>query len=310
MRENPVALILQPEFLNNTKMSKNKPSTQIASIRFDGESFTVSEEMLIEKKSNKIVFYSIIMILGFLYCFDQTILFLMFKWLISLMLFLASGLWIFSKVGGKCVSARLISFVLDQVMSRIDKRFSRIRKELLKSVCGNVLDFGSGTGIYLEYLTKPTVTSVHIMEPNLHQHRHIKKRISALPNLPNALMLTSSFIESFADSQVFDWVILGNVFCEIPHPAATFIEIDRVLKPGGRVYFSEHIAYPRNTWLRTLQNVINPYWSVVTDGCNCNRDTLEVMKATLPQWEVLSWEFDGGTFPWIGRFVVGLCVKK
>ena len=286
---------------------------QNSSIRFDGEIFTLSESMILTHKlsfSKVLLIFSSLIVFVYMSSYQVTVLLLFVKWTLLISFLLAVGLWILNKIGGKWVSARLISFVLHQVMSGIDARFSTVRKELLKSIRGNVLDFGCGSGIYLKYVAKPAVQSVVAMEPNVHQHRHIKKHISTLPNLPADVTITSSFIENYPGSQLFDWIIIGNVFCEIADPATTFRELDRVLKSGGRVYFSEHIAFPRNNWRRILQNLINPYWSVVTDGCNCNRDTLDVMKAALPHWQVVSWEYPGGSFPWIGRFVVGLCVKK
>jgi ubiquinone/menaquinone biosynthesis C-methylase UbiE len=47
----------------------------------------------------------------------------------------------------------------------------------------------------------------------------------------------------------------------------------RVLKPGGRFVFLEHVAAPRGTWLRRLQRLAHPVWRIVADGCHPDRET-------------------------------------
>ena len=41
-----------------------------------------------------------------------------------------------------------------------------------------------------------------------------------------------------------DWIILGNVLCELPEPEQQLRLLDSLLKPGGRVIFSEHVRDP------------------------------------------------------------------
>ena len=35
----------------------------------------------------------------------------------------------------------------------------------------------------------------------------------------------------------------------------------------------EHVASDRNTWLRTIQEWVDPVWFVFADGCNLCRET-------------------------------------
>src|SRR5262249_44242175 len=44
-------------------------------------------------------------------------------------------------------------------------------------------------------------------------------------------------------------------------------KILRVLKPGGKLVFIEHVAAPAGTWLRRLQNWVTPVWKRMGDGC-------------------------------------------
>jgi ubiquinone/menaquinone biosynthesis C-methylase UbiE len=47
----------------------------------------------------------------------------------------------------------------------------------------------------------------------------------------------------------------------------------RVLKPGGKFLFIEHVAAPQGSRLRRVQNFLCPLWQLVVDGCNPNRET-------------------------------------
>ena len=65
----------------------------------------------------------------------------------------------------------------------------------------------------------------------------------------------------------FDFIILGNVLCEVPCVRETLAQIDVLLKPGGKVYFSEHVASPVGTWQRRYQDFTNPCWRLFMAGC-------------------------------------------
>ncbi len=64
-----------------------------------------------------------------------------------------------------------------------------------------------------------------------------------------------------ADNSV-DAVVSTLVLCSVPNLSGTLQEILRVLKPGGRFLFIEHVAAPRGTWLRRAQQGVRPVWKV------------------------------------------------
>ncbi len=105
----------------------------------------------------------------------------------------------------------------------------------------------------------------------------------------------------------FDAVILGNVLCEVPAPAAVLAQVDRLLAPGGVVYFSEHVASPPGTLARRLQRAVQPWWGLVSDGCHCDRDTLATL-AAVSGWDGVSWEYAAAPVL-LGPFHVGLLYK-
>eukprot|EP00729_Bicosta_minor_P029870 gene29870-24176_t len=131
-------------------------------------------------------------------------------------------------VGGKRLTAYMISFMLPTVMKGIDARFRNVRKELLRGVEGKVLDFGSGSGEYLKYAyrarnssssSKP-VTELVALEPNLNLHATLTRSIAALEReqeqeLGQAKVLSTKIVGCFADEHLkevgegyYDWIIL------------------------------------------------------------------------------------------------------
>jgi ubiquinone/menaquinone biosynthesis C-methylase UbiE len=76
----------------------------------------------------------------------------------------------------------------------------------------------------------------------------------------------------FADNSI-DAVVSTLVLCSVEDLEGTLQEILRVLKPGGRFYFLEHVAAPQGTWLRRMQQWIRPVWKKLGDGCRPDRET-------------------------------------
>jgi ubiquinone/menaquinone biosynthesis C-methylase UbiE len=64
----------------------------------------------------------------------------------------------------------------------------------------------------------------------------------------------------------------------VEQPELVLQEVRRVLKPGGRFLFMEHVAAQEGSWLRSMQRLLNPLQRLVADGCNVNRCTWETIQ--------------------------------
>jgi len=236
----------------------------------------------------------------------------------------------------------LLSMVIPKCMDVVGKEFSQERQTLLQDLHGKILDVGSGGGAYLDYCPtadttsatatsvtnqttsangdrideirnddnnrKPTTEKVIALEPNRQMHNTIRTRGKHLVK-ENKLEIVSSMEEVLANEapESFDWVILGNVLCEVNDVAKTLDQIDQLLKPGGKVYFSEHVARPVGTWQRRYQDWINPLFRHIGGGCNCNHDSLLEMQKRR-NWNVIFWQYEHVQVC-MGYFVVGLAQK-
>lgn len=200
------------------------------------------------------------------------------------------------------------------VMKSVGELFDVERQELLQDNIGpkdRILDLGAGSGYYLKYLCR--CSTLVAIEPVVNFHETYKKAAVAAGMEESQVELHACDIETYVRDVPqakgsFDWVILGNVLCEVSDQVSTLRSVQHLLKPGGKVYFCEHIAMPKDTWTRRLQDMINPVWRTVGAGCNCNRDSLVNIRNT-PGWLVISWQypdFRAGLGPW----VLGLARKN
>ncbi len=65
-----------------------------------------------------------------------------------------------------------------------------------------------------------------------------------------------------------------QVLCSVTDMDKCLKEVQRVVRPGGKFLFLEHIGARPGGILRALQRTFNPAWKRTFEGCNLNRDTL------------------------------------
>ena len=152
----------------------------------------------------------------------------------------------------------------------------RQRKEAVGVASGRVLELGVGTGANLGFYSAQAREVVGI-EPSAAMLKKSNARWRSLQQQsaashPRVVLQRGSAEQlAFADA-TFDTVVACLVFCTIPDAEAAAREMFRVLKPGGRVVFFEHVRAPDARWAR-WQDRLNPLWNVLASGCNLNRDT-------------------------------------
>lgn len=157
----------------------------------------------------------------------------------------------------------------------LEKVYGKRKNELFATLQGKVLEIGAGTGINFRHF--PAGLEVVALEPNpfMHPYLEASARESGME-----IEIQNGVAEALAaPDESFDAVVSTLVLCSVDDPQKAIQEILRVLRPGGAFYFIEHVAAPRGTALRALQNGIRPVWRCVGDGCNPNRETWALLEA-------------------------------
>jgi ubiquinone/menaquinone biosynthesis C-methylase UbiE len=171
-----------------------------------------------------------------------------------------------------------IAAIYDRFMATTEEAcLAEWRSELLKNISGNVLEIGAGTGANL-HLYPETLSSLVLSEPDPHMRRQLEKKI---PSKNYDITVSPGTAENInADNDTFDYVVTSLVCCSVSTLDGSLYEIHRVLKPGGRFVFLEHVAAEKGTRRRQWQNLINPLWRKVAGNCHLNRETESAILAT------------------------------
>jgi hypothetical protein len=72
---------------------------------------------------------------------------------------------------------------------------------------------------------------------------------------------------------------LLQLMCSVEDVPRAMREILRVLRPGGKYIFLEHVGAPHHTHLHSLQRWLTPVSAALADGCHVDRDTLGQIEA-------------------------------
>jgi ubiquinone/menaquinone biosynthesis C-methylase UbiE len=90
-----------------------------------------------------------------------------------------------------------------------------------------------------------------------------------------------------------DAVLSTAVLCSVNDLSAVLAEIRRVLRPGGRFVFLEHVAAPQGSALRRMQRMIAPITRVVDRGCDPSRDLAPAIEAAFASVDLAHYTVPG-----------------
>jgi ubiquinone/menaquinone biosynthesis C-methylase UbiE len=153
--------------------------------------------------------------------------------------------------------------------------FRAHRKALLGEVSGRVLEIGGGTGANLEFYPD-AVTELVITEPEEPMARRLEQKLAG--HSLSARIVHAPAEALPVEDGYFDYVVSTLVLCTVTDPARALAEVRRVLKPGGRLVFLEHVR-SRNPKLARWQDRFQPLQYRLGHGCHCNRPTLDNIRA-------------------------------
>ena len=171
---------------------------------------------------------------------------------------------------------RVMALLYDRMQRGSQKAgLAELRRDALREARGDVLEIGAGTGINLEAYPREGITRLVLTEPDPAMSRQIEGKRADAPIDPEVVEASGERLPF--DDASFDTVVGTLVLCEPRDPGAVIAEVARVLKPGGRYLFLEHVR-SEDPKLARSQDRWAPTWRVVSGGCNCNRSTLRTIE--------------------------------
>jgi ubiquinone/menaquinone biosynthesis C-methylase UbiE len=144
-----------------------------------------------------------------------------------------------------------------------------LRHALLADATGNVLDIGAGTGLNLAHYDGK-VDSLFLTEPDEAMLRRLQRKTRETSPLAKVLRAPAEDLPFEDDT--FDTVVSTLVLCGVDDQERALREARRVLRPGGRLLFMEHVRSD-DPALARFQDRMN-WLNRLVVHCDCNRPTL------------------------------------
>src|SRR5262245_61046513 len=171
--------------------------------------------------------------------------------------------------------SRLFALTYDRQLAKVEKAgLADVRAGLIGQASGRVLEIGAGTGANLP-LYSAGVESITLTEPERPMIRRLERRVSE--HAPSATILRAPAEDLPFEDDTFDTVISTLVLCGVDDQPRALRQLLRVLRPGGRFLFMEHVRSdePR---LARMQDRLN-WLNRAVACCDCNRPTLPSIRA-------------------------------
>lgn len=161
----------------------------------------------------------------------------------------------------------------DRYINHISRRHKQAALHGIDS--DEVVELGAGVGANLAYLRPGT--RLIAVEPGAHMHERLRRNAEAAGV---ELVLLPQGAESLPlpDASV-DEVISSLALCTVDDPQQVVAEVLRVLRPGGRFRFVEHVAAPRWSPRRWVQRALRRPWAWLYEGCTLDRDTAALVRS-------------------------------
>jgi ubiquinone/menaquinone biosynthesis C-methylase UbiE len=186
------------------------------------------------------------------------------------------------------------------------KIYGSYKDKLLSGLYGQVVEFGPGSGINFRYLSRNILWTG--IEPNEAFHKNLL--LKAQERGIMARLISNAGKKIPLPDNHADFILCTLVLCSVENPREVVNEMKRILKPGGRLIFIEHVAAPRKSQLRLLQNLVNPLNRFMADGCNCNRETWQFIQNGQFTFEEITHHRVKGTLPFHRPHIMGIAVKQ
>jgi len=173
-----------------------------------------------------------------------------------------------------------MSFYDDKILPHVihlacgSKPILKQREKIVPQAEGRILEVGMGSGINIQYYDPLKVEKLWGLEPSQGMREKARSRVKTAAFDLEWLDLPGEEIP-LEDNSV-DTIVLTYTLCTIPDWLGALQQMRRVLKPGGKLLFSEHGQAP-DAAVKKWQDRIDPLWGKLAGGCHLNRDIPQLL---------------------------------
>ncbi|XP_006030794.1 methyltransferase-like protein 7A [Alligator sinensis] len=197
------------------------------------------------------------------------------------------GLWDpFCKKVFPYAMARIANIYNLKFFEKKQELFSSLREFSGPSGELNLLEIGTGSGANFQFF--PPGCRLTCTDPNPNFEKFLLKSMAQNPHLQyeHFVVASGENLHSVADGSM-DAVVCTLVLCSVSSIERVLSEVLRVLRPGGAFYFLEHVADDPSSWGYFWQQICEPTWRYLGDGCCLTRETWkDLEKAKFSQLEL------------------------
>ncbi|KAK7076875.1 Methyltransferase domain [Halocaridina rubra] len=203
--------------------------------------------------------------------------------------------WTYAAGGPKDVKQRLFAWINKQAQKIKDERYEEIRRkllepmkaqksldpELLKENVIRILEVGAGVGTNFKFY--PDGSRLVVVDPNPYFKKYFDENMSKFKiKLEDVIIARGEDMDVVKTNSV-DAVVVSLVLCSVDDVRAILNQIKRVLVPGGKFYFLEHVREwdtKKYRHRQIIQNVLtwSRLWPFLFEGCCMDRDPLPIIR--------------------------------
>lgn len=202
---------------------------------------------------------------------------------------------------------KVFAGMYDRIMAKSEERgLAAHRDSLLASASGDVIEIGGGTGANIARYG-PGVRSLTVTEPEEPMMRRLQKRMGE--QRPDAKVLAAPAESLPFPDDSFDTAVSTLVLCTVADQPQALNELRRVLRPGGKLLFMEHVR-SEDAKVARLQDRMLGFNRKLACGCHCNRETLDGITAAGFRVTELQSDSIPGAPPWVRPLIVGVAQRE
>ncbi len=201
---------------------------------------------------------------------------------------------------------RIGAFLLSLADPLMERTYGSLKGRLFEGHPEMIVEIGPGAGINFRYYRPGT--RVIALEPNRAQHDRLRRKAAEHQLILDVRGGKAESID--LDDSSIPMAVSTLVMCSVKDPLRVAEEIYRVLEPGGRFVFIEHVAALQGSSLRKWQSRLRGPWSKVFGGCTIDRESAAtIVEAGFEPQSLESFQVGPRWLP-VSPHVMGVMVKR